>query len=99
MFLDLGYQSLFEYTVKELKYSEGQAGRRIQAMRLLKEIPEIEKKIESVALSLTSISQAKAFFREVKKSGFNKIKSSTSDLNKNKTNKMNQIKCCVILIS
>ncbi|MCB9025951.1 MAG: HNH endonuclease [Bdellovibrionaceae bacterium] len=68
LFSDLGYQSLFEYAVKELKYSEGQAGRRIQAMRLLKELPEIEKKIESGALSLTNISQAQAYFREVKKS-------------------------------
>ncbi|MCB9025305.1 MAG: HNH endonuclease [Bdellovibrionaceae bacterium] len=68
LFSDLGYQSLFEYAVKELKYSEGQAGRRIQAMRLLKELPELEKKIESGALSLTNISQAQAYFREVKKS-------------------------------
>ncbi|MCB9025061.1 MAG: HNH endonuclease [Bdellovibrionaceae bacterium] len=75
LFSDLGYQSLFEYAVKELKYSEGQAGRRIQAMRLLKELPEIEKKIESGALSLTNISQAQAYFREVKKSATTKMES------------------------
>jgi hypothetical protein len=37
LFSDLGYPSLFEYAVKELKYSEGQACRRIQAMRLIDE--------------------------------------------------------------
>lgn len=67
LFCDLGYQSLFDYTVNELKYSEGQAGRRIQAMRLLKEIPQMEEKIKSGALSLSNISQAQSFFREQKK--------------------------------
>ena len=67
LFSDLGYQSLFEYTVKELKYSEGQAGRRIQAMRLIKEIPEVEKKIASGKLSLSNISQAQSYFREARK--------------------------------
>ncbi len=67
LFSDLGYQSLFEYAVKDLKYSEGQAGRRIQAMRLIKEIPELEKKIESGHLSLSNISQAQTYFRESQK--------------------------------
>lgn len=67
LFSDLGYQSLFEYAVKELKYSEGQAGRRIQAMRLLKEFPEIESKIETGKLNLSNLSQAQSYFREVQK--------------------------------
>ncbi len=64
LYSDLGCASLFEYAVKHLQYSEGQAGRRIQAMRLIKEIPEIEQKIESGALSLSNIAQAQSFFRE-----------------------------------
>ena len=67
LFSDLGYPSLFEYCVRELKYSEGQAGRRIQAMRLLKELPEIEPMIRSGSLSLTNISQAQSYFRDVQK--------------------------------
>ncbi len=67
LFSDLGYPSLFEYAVRELKYSEGQAGRRIQAMRLLKELPELEGKIETGALSLSNICQAQSFFREKEK--------------------------------
>jgi len=65
IYCDAGCSSLFEYAVKCLRYSEGQAGRRIQAMRLIKEIPEIEQKIESGALSLSNISQAQSFFRDV----------------------------------
>ena len=64
LYSDLGCSSLFDYAVKHLHYSEGQAGRRIQAMRLLKEIPELEEKINSGALSLSNISQAQSFFRE-----------------------------------
>jgi hypothetical protein len=64
LFSELGYQSLFDYAVKELKYSHGQAGRRIQALRLLKELPHIENKIQTGALSLTNISQAQTYFRE-----------------------------------
>ncbi len=50
LYSDLGYGSLFEFAVKELKYSEGQAGRRIQAIRLIKEIPAVEQKIASGGL-------------------------------------------------
>jgi 5-methylcytosine-specific restriction endonuclease McrA len=67
LFSDLGYQSLFAYAVKELKYTEGQAGRRIQAMRLIREIPEIEWKIESGNLNLINVSQVQSLFREAKR--------------------------------
>jgi hypothetical protein len=65
LYSDLGCASLFDYAVRHLQYSEGQAGRRIQAMRLLREIPEIEAKIESGALTLSNICQAQSFFRDV----------------------------------
>ena len=72
LFSDLGHPSLFEYCVRELKYSEGQAGRRIQAMRLLKELPEIEPMIRSGSLSLTNLSQAQSYFRDVQKQAIQK---------------------------
>lgn len=65
LFSDLGYKSLFDYAVGELKYSEGQAGRRIQAMRLLKDLPELEAKIATGVLSLSNVQQAQTFFRDV----------------------------------
>jgi hypothetical protein len=69
LYSDLGCQSLFEYAVKELKYSESQASRRLQAMRLMKEIPQIETAIASGELSLSNISQAQSLFlNQVKES-------------------------------
>ena len=66
LFCDLGYSSLFDYATRKLGYSNDQAQRRISAMRALKEIPQIEEKIESGALSLTTISMAQSFFRAEK---------------------------------
>ena len=63
LYCDLGCGSLFEYCLKELKYSEGQACRRIQAMRLIKEIPQIEESIASGEISLSNVSQAQSLFR------------------------------------
>jgi hypothetical protein len=65
LFSDLGYRSLFDYAVGELKYSEGQASRRIQAMRLLKELPQVEEKIATGSLNLSNVQQAQSFFRHV----------------------------------
>lgn len=63
LFSDKGYSSLFDYAVRELGYSEPSAARRISAARLLKEMPEIEKRIESGVLSLTNLSMASQLFR------------------------------------
>lgn len=64
LFAALKYSSLFDYAVRGLGYSEPQAARRIAAMRLLKEMPEVEKKIESGALTLTHIGMAQTLFRQ-----------------------------------
>lgn len=56
--------SLFDYCVKVLKYSEGQASRRVTASRLLKDLPEIAPQIERGDLNLTQLNQAKHFFHE-----------------------------------
>jgi len=66
LYAEMGYRDLKEYCVKELKYSEGSAWRRISAMRLLQEVPEVEVKIQSGDLNLTQVSMARAHFREVK---------------------------------
>ena len=64
LFSTLGCSSLFEYCIEVLKYSESQAQRRISAMRLIREIPEIEEKVSKGELSLTNIAQAQSFFRQ-----------------------------------
>lgn len=64
LFCEQGYSSLFAYAVNELKYSESSALRRIQASRLLFEVPDIGEKLDRGVLSLANISQASRFFRE-----------------------------------
>lgn len=63
LFSDLGYGSLFDYTVKELGYSEAAAMRRIRSARLLEEAPELETKIEDGTLSLTNLALAVGLFK------------------------------------
>lgn len=46
-YCELGYFSLFDYCTHELKYSSDQAYRRIASARLLKNTPEITKKVGS----------------------------------------------------
>ncbi|OFZ19958.1 MAG: hypothetical protein A2X94_03935 [Bdellovibrionales bacterium GWB1_55_8] len=59
----LGYPSLWDYVLKELRYSESAAYRRISAMRALKEHPALEKKIEEGTLSVTTVSQVQSFLK------------------------------------
>lgn len=63
---DFGRTSLFDYAVKELGYSEDQAHRRIQAMRLMKTVPEVKEKLDSGALSLTNAAKAQGLFRRAR---------------------------------
>src|SRR5436190_23256062 len=64
LYAEAGYSSLHEFAVKELKYSGSAADRRIKAMRMIREIPEVEGKIQSGNLSLTTVLQAQIFFQQ-----------------------------------
>lgn len=65
-----GFSSLFVYCIKELGYSESEAYRRIAAMRLTNQVPEVTEKIQSGLLTLTNVVQAVSFFKaEEKRSG------------------------------
>lgn len=55
LFLEMAYPSLFEYLVKHHGYSNGSAHRRIEAARLMKDVPELSEKLESGALNLSQI--------------------------------------------
>jgi hypothetical protein len=63
LYSDLGYSSLFAYMTKGLGFSESAAGRRIQAARLLKSHPDIERKIEAGSLNLTNLNQVAFAFK------------------------------------
>jgi hypothetical protein len=63
------YPSLFEYCVKELKYSSGSAQRRIDTMRAMKLMPEIVSKLQNGELQMVAVSKAQSFFRQEEKNG------------------------------
>jgi len=63
LYSDFKRSSLFDYAVNELGYSEDQAHRRIQAMRLMKTVPEVKEKLNSGALTLTNAAKAQGLFR------------------------------------
>lgn len=69
LFLERGFQSLFEYAVKELGYSHSAAYRRIQAMRLLESVPEVADKIESGVINLSTATQIQNFIKTERKNG------------------------------
>lgn len=64
LFLARGYPSLYEFCRQELGYSEGCAHRRISAMRLIKDVPEVESKIASGELSLSVVAQTQSHFKK-----------------------------------
>jgi hypothetical protein len=63
LFAERGYSSLFKYATQELGYSDASAIRRLQAMELLTELPEVEDKIKEGALSLSVVAQAQRTFQ------------------------------------
>ncbi len=68
-YLELGYGSLFEFAVNELGYSTGSAYLRIEAMRLLSELPEIESKVKAGEITLTNLALVQTTVKEQKKNG------------------------------
>ena len=58
------HSSHFDYCVHALGYDAGSAQLRISAMRLLRDLPELEQKVESGGLNLTLLAQAQSFFRK-----------------------------------
>lgn len=64
LFAAYRYKSLYDYAEKELKYPGDQAYRRIAAMKILKELPELEAKISNGNLTLTHLSEAKRLFKK-----------------------------------
>ncbi len=66
LFSGLKLKSLKEYVVKVLGYTSDEADRRIQAMKLMKAVPEVEAKINN-GLTLTHLSMAQSLFNSEKK--------------------------------
>ncbi len=73
MYLDFGYSNLFSYLTTGVGYSEGAAQRRIDAARLLSEIPEIGAKIQTGEIQLNQISLLQKTVRLVMKTQKQKV--------------------------
>ena len=58
--LDMGYSSLFVFLTKHLKYSDGSAYRRIEAMKILRDVPDLSQRITVGAISVTVAAESKA---------------------------------------
>jgi hypothetical protein len=70
LYLARGYPSSFEWLVKEFGYSQSAAYRRIQAARLVEEMPEAKGKLEAGTLNLSLLAQAQsAFQKEARRAG------------------------------
>lgn len=64
LYSDLKCSSLFDYCVKILKYSEGQASRRVKACRMLRDMPMIAEKIEDGSLNLSTVNLIAGFLKD-----------------------------------
>jgi hypothetical protein len=73
LFAREGCDSLFSFCKRVLKCSDGQAGRRVNAARVLVAMPEIKEHIDSGELSLTAVSQAQNFFKREPQSKAKKL--------------------------
>jgi 5-methylcytosine-specific restriction endonuclease McrA len=65
----LKYEGLYTYCVKELRFTETQAYQRCQAMRAMKDLPELKPMIESGSLSVSSVSMVHTHLNQEMKSG------------------------------
>ena len=63
------HPSLYDYCVKTLKLSGASAQLRIDTMRAMKIMPEIETKLLNGDLNLSTVASAQTFFRQEKKLG------------------------------
>ncbi|MGZ3771263.1 MAG: HNH endonuclease [Bdellovibrio sp.] len=67
IYLERAYSSLYEYLVKELRYSGSAAMRRLEAARLLKDVPILAKKIQEGSLNLSQIGELSRVLKEKEK--------------------------------
>ncbi len=77
LYLERAYSSLYEYLVKELGYSGSAAMRRLEAARLLKEVPAVAQKIQEGSLNLSQIGELSRAIKEKEKITGLKISAAT----------------------
>jgi len=69
LFSKFNCSSLHGYCVQELKMTSGTACHHIDAARLLRQIPELEEKLLSGTIAMTTVANAESFFKREARSG------------------------------
>ena len=69
LYLRLGYSSLFDYTVRELHYTEAAAWRRIKAMRLCRETRGVRERLQDGSLNLSNAALLQKSFERWERNG------------------------------
>jgi hypothetical protein len=69
LYASMGYASMWEFATQELGLSEGSAQRRIQAMRLVRDVPEAKASLADGSLSLSNAAKLQGFRQQEKKRG------------------------------
>ncbi|WP_374079163.1 HNH endonuclease [Bdellovibrio bacteriovorus] len=67
LYLERAYSSLYDYLIKEFGYSGSAAMRRIEATRLLNEVPSMAQKIQEGSLNLSQIGELSRSIKEKEK--------------------------------
>lgn len=65
VYLELGFPSLFEYLVNGVGYSEGAAQRRIDAARLMADLPDLHERVMRGTIKLNQAAMIQKASREV----------------------------------
>jgi hypothetical protein len=89
LYLKLNYDSLYKYLTQHLSYSESAAYDRIQAMRVLKQVPEVAAKIENGSLNLTQLVRVEQSLKQEKRIGHEIAKEQVVELIAKVENKTN----------
>jgi len=69
IYLERGYGSLIEYCIKKLGYSESAAYRRVAAMKLARELPQIKEEISLGRINLANVAKAQTYFQQEERQG------------------------------
>ena len=69
LYLRLGFSSLFDYSVRELHYTEAAAWRRIKAMRLCRETRGVRERLQDGSLNLSNAALLQNSFERWERSG------------------------------
>lgn len=65
IYSDIGYANMYDFMIQHCGYSHGSCYRRLEASRLLKQVPEIKSDLQSGALNLTQLAQVQKAFKHM----------------------------------